>query len=585
MQQQIPPIDFTQIGKQSTLLLEGFMRQRGDDMAESMQPIVNSFSALAHNMLQDPQRLMEAQLELYQSYLNLWAHMAEKAMGKESVPIVTPAKGDKRFTHKDWEENLIFDFIKQSYLLSANWAAQNVAKTNGLDEQTKRKAQFYVQQYLDALAPSNFAITNPAVLETTLETQGQNLINGLKNILTDMQRGGISMTDYDAFEVGKNIAITKGNVVHRGKLFELIQYSPTTAKVYEKPILISPPWINRFYILDLRPENSFVKFAVDHGLQVFMISWKNPDESYKDVSFEDYLKEGIHEALEHTLAITKQDSANMIGYCIGGTLLGAALAHAVKAKDKRINSATFFTTLMDFSNAGELEVFLDEEQVSALEKKMNARGYLDGKEMAATFSMLRSNDLIWSFVVNNYLLGKDPFPFDILYWNDDPTRMPAAMHSYYLRNMYLENNLAKANKLELLGEKLDISKIAVPMYMVTGLNDHITPWQSCYAPFQKMASKDKRLILSKAGHVAGVVNPPTPKGKPIKRSYWAGEPNTTQAEKWLESATKFEDSWWPDWANWVQSRSGQQVKAPKSAGDNKHKPLCPAPGTYVNERD
>ena len=416
-----------------------------------------------------------------------------------------------------------------------------------------------------------------------METKGENLIRGLNNLLGDLKRGNgqlkISMTDYDAFKVGENIATTAGQVVFRNKMFELIQYTPQTEKVHERPLLISPPWINRFYILDLQEKNSFVKFALEQGFQVFMISWKNPDASYKDVSWNDYVQQGINTAIDTTLDITGQKDLNMIGYCIGGTLLASTLAVHAKKKDKRVNSATFFTTLIDFSEAGELGVFIDEPQVKSLEKKMNERGYLDGAEMAQTFSLLRANDLIWSFVVNNYLMGETPFPFDLLYWNDDPTKMPCAMHSYYLRNMYIENNLIEKDKLELDGEKVDISQIDLPTYYVTAINDHITPWTGCYAPLHKF-KQAPNFILSKAGHVAGVVNPPGHG----KRAFWKAPVNGKNPEKWQQSAKFEEGSWWPDWSQWLAERSGAKVAAPKKAGNTKHKPLAPAPGTYVVEK-
>lgn len=547
-------------------------------------PMLESFSTLAQAWWKDPKKLMEQQTALYQSYLKLWAHMTENALGQESANVANPAKGDRRFSHDAWQENLLFDFMKQSYLLTSNWLLDMAHNAEGLSEKERQKAEFHAQMFVDSLAPTNFPFSNPEVLQATVESHGQNLLNGLNNMLKDMQRGGISITDYEAFEVGGNLAATPGNVVYRNRLFELIQYSPSTPKAHATPLLICPPWINRYYILDLQAKNSLAKYAVDQGLTVFMISWKNPDESYRDVSFEDYLNEGIFDAITQVLAITGQPSCNAVGYCIGGTLLGTALAVMEKAGDKRINSATFLTTLMDFENAGEMDVFIDEQQVSELEAKMAEKGYLDGKEMAATFSALRANDMIWGFVINNYLLGKDPFPFDLLYWNDDPTRMPAAMHSYYLRNMYLNNNLIKKDCLTLCGQKVDISAISVPMYMLAAASDHITPWESCYKPFADMASTDKTFTLTKAGHVAGVVSPPTPKGKPVKRAYWTGKPTDKTGNSWLKKAPEAPDSWWPHWAKWVKDRSGNEQEAPKTPGGPKHKVLEAAPGRYVKER-
>lgn len=578
-------LNMAHIGEESAKIMKHFMEKHGEvglGMG-SMNSVVKAFMALNEKMMANPEKIVQMQLDWYQKQLALWANVAERMMGKTPTPVATPEKGDRRFNHEDWTQNMVFDFMKQSYLLTANWMLDNVRSVEGLDPKTREKVDFYVRQFIDAAAPTNSPFTNPEVLRKTMETGGKNLVQGLQNLLHDLERGKgqlrISMTDRDAFEIGKNIAVTEGEVVFRNRLIEIIQYTPKTPKVHARPLLISPPWINKYYILDMRPENSFVRYCVeDCGLQTFIISWKNPDSSYKDVGFDTYMKEGILEAIEQVLAITGQKDLNMIGYCIGGTLLSATLAYMAKKKDKRVNSATFFTTLMDFTEAGELGIFIDEEQVTDLEKRMNDRGYLDGSEMAATFSMLRSNDLIWSFVVNNYLLGQDPFPFDLLYWNDDNTRMPCAMHSYYLRNMYLQNNLVKKDKLSLLGEKIDISLIDQPIYMVSAKSDHITPWKSCYAPMNKLKSK-VRFILGNSGHVAGVANPASnPRGY-----FWAGDVNTDDSEKWLAGQKQTEGSWWPDWKEWVKKLSGEEVAAPKKLGDAKHPPLCPAPGTYVKE--
>jgi polyhydroxyalkanoate synthase subunit PhaC len=448
------------------------------------------------------------------------------------------------------------------------------------------QAEFYTRQFVELLSPSNLLLTNPEALSTALATQGQSLLDGLKNFSEDLKRGRITMTDKRPFVVGETIAITKGEVVFRNRMCEIIQYAPTTEKVHATPLVICPPWINRFYVLDLQPQNSLVKYLVDQGFQVFMVSWKNPDASYRDVGFEDYIKEGLLQGIDTALAITGEKQANVVGYCIGGTMVFAGLAALQAKNDKRIKSATFLTTLSDFANAGELKVFTDDAQVKALEVQMKRDGVLDGKTMASTFSLLRANDLVWNFVVQNYLLGKQPFPFDILVWNDDSTRMPAAMHSWYLRKLYVENALAKPNAVTLLGEKIDLSKLDMPMYMLSALNDHITPWESCFAPFAKMASSTKRFVVTKAGHVAGVVNPPTPAGKPVKRSFWVGSVDGKSAvapENWLQSATETPDSWWPDYAKWLGAQSGDDVVAPKALGAKGYKPLCPAPGTYVKE--
>lgn len=552
------------------------------EQMQAMQPVMEAFGKAATALSANPHALVQSTLQLHQAHLALGANFLEQMLGRSTTPVATPEKGDGRFNHESWN-NAFFDLMKQSYLLTSNYLTQAVSSAKGLDEADRNRVDFYTRQFIDALAPSNFLLTNPEALSTALSTNGESLMQGFQNFLQDATRGSITTTDLDKFVVGENIAITHGNVVFRNHLIELIQYTPTTKQVHAKPLLICPPWINRFYILDLQPQNSFVKYMVDQGFTVFMISWKNPTAEYRDVGFENYITDGLYEAIDAVRSITGEDSVNAIGYCIGGTMLSAALSVMEQNNDKRINSATFFTTLTDFSKAGELSLFTDEAQLDALDKRMQRDGVLDGKSMAATFSMMRANDMIWSFVVNNYLLGKQPFPFDILYWNSDSTRMPCAMHSWYLRKLYLKNEMAQPGKLEVLGKKIDLRKIALPMYMVGAINDHITPWTSCYAPFSGMASKSKRFVLSKAGHVAGIVNPPTPAGKPIKRSYWVAEATNVPAETWLRSATENQDSWWPDYTQWLGNQSGSKVAAPTKSGNTKYKPLGSAPGTYVLE--
>ena len=587
MQNQNPsPIDFEKIGAESAKLVEKFFNDQSENMASS-QHLVDAFQNFSKNWASNPEQIVKMQVDLYQNYLNLWSSMAEKMMGKEDVaPTVSPEKTDRRFQADEWNTNVVFDFIKQSYLLTSNWVIENIQKTEGMTAQDKTKVDFYTRQFLDAVSPTNFPMTNPEVLKKTIETKGENLVKGLENLLADLKRGDgnlkISITDYKAFEVGKNIATTEGSVVYENRMFQLIQYKPKGKQVYGRPLLISPPFINRFYILDLQQKNSFVRYAVEEcNLNTFMISWKNPDETYANVGWEEYAEEGLLEAMTQVLNVTGAKDLNAIGYCIGGTLLSTVLAALVKKKDKRVNSATFFTTLMDFTDAGEIGVFIDEEQVKHLEIRMAKKGYLDGSEMGATFSMLRSNDMIWSFVINNYLLGQDPFPFDLLYWNDDSTRLPYKMHSYYLNNMYVQNNVVKKDKLTVLGEKVDISKIDMPIYMVGAVNDHITPWKSCFSPLTRMQSKEIRFALGKAGHVAGVACPP---GNP-KRAFWAGDVSGEKtADAWFEKQEMQQDSWWADWKQWIQKRSDKKVDAPTKLGGPKNKVIEAAPGRYVKER-
>jgi polyhydroxyalkanoate synthase len=541
-----------------------------------------AFMELAAQMLANPARLAESQMNLWWEYMSLWQGSMLRLMGAQATPVAVPAKGDKRFKHEDWHEHFLFDYIKQSYLITARWMHDQVASVEGLDEQTKKKVDFFTRQYIDALAPSNFALTNPEVFRETVASGGQNLVKGLNNLLDDIERGGgqlrISMTDAKAFELGVNIATTPGKVVFQNELMQLIQYEPTTKKVWKRPLLVVPPWINKYYILDLREKNSFLRWAVGEGMTVFVVSWVNPDEKLAHKNFEDYLTEGTLAALDAIAKATGEEDANVIGYCLGGTLLAATLGHLAAKKDKRIASATFMTSLIDFTAAGELEVFIDEAQVASLEKKMNERGYLEGSEMATTFNMLRANDLIWSFVINNYLLGRDPFPFDLLHWNCDSTRMPAAMHSFYLRNMYMNNLLAKPDALTLAGTKIDLSKVATPSYFVSAIEDHIAPWKTTYAGTQIMNGKS-HFVLSGSGHIAGMVNPPAAN----KYGFWTNEKLPATPDAWFASAKQHEGSWWPNWRQWVTPHLGREVPA-RVPGKGKLKVIEAAPGSYARIR-
>ncbi|HLW26234.1 MAG TPA: class I poly(R)-hydroxyalkanoic acid synthase, partial [Kiloniellales bacterium] len=551
--------------------------------------IGSAFMEMTARLMADPVRLMQAQAELWQDYVRLWQATSLRMMGQPTEPVVEPERGDRRFRDPAWEESHLFDYIKQSYLLSARWLQAQVREVEGLDPQTARKLDFYTRQFTDALSPSNFLMTNPEVLRATLESGGENLIKGLQNLLDDLERGKgqlqISMTDPKAFEVGGNLALTPGKVIYQNDLIQLLQYNPRTEKVYKRPLLIIPPWINKFYILDLREKNSFVKWAADQGHTVFVVSWVNPDEELAQKSFEDYMVEGLFATIDAVEEATGEKELNLIGYCLGGTLLAAALAylHAKPPKKpgpdpKRIKSATFFTTMTDFEEAGELSVFIDEEQLKALERRMEDKGYLEGAAMATTFNMLRANDLIWSFVVNNYLLGKDPFPFDLLYWNSDSTRMPAAMHSFYLREMYQENLLVQPGGIELLGVPIDLGTIKTPIFMVSAREDHIAPWRSTYALTQQVAGP-KRFVLAASGHIAGVINPP----EANKYSHWTNEKCPRTPEEWLAGAEEQPGSWWPTWGRWMNSKGGARVPA-RQPGDGKLQPLEDAPGSYVKVR-
>ena len=511
--------------KSRHLVAEFLKRQSAENGVGMANPlsIGAAFFEMTARMMSDPSRLVQAQLSLWNDYLTLWQRTAQRFLGGSAEPMIEPPAGDRRFRDKAWTDNTLFDFIKQSYLLTARWLQGTVKQVDGIDERTARKVDFYTRQFVDAIAPSNFLMTNPEVLRATIESRGENLINGLKNLLDDLERGkgrlAIKMTEMAAFRIGENIAVTPGKVVYQNDLLQLIQYEPTTATVKRRPLLIIPPWINKFYILDLRPANSFIRWAVGEGHSVFVISWVNPDERLAAKTFADYMREGLLAALGAIEEATGEREANVIGYCLGGTLLASTLAYMAVKQDTRIKSATYFVAMVDFAEAGELSVFIDEEQLAALEERMNAKGYLEGRAMATTFNMLRANDLIWSFVVNNYLLGKSPFPFDLLYWNADSTRMPAAMHSFYLRNMYQENLLVKPGGISLDGVPIELRKIKTPSFLLSTREDHIAPWRSTYAATQLYRGPVK-FVLSASGHIAGVVNPPG-----SKYGHWENDNN------------------------------------------------------------
>ena len=541
--------------------------------------IGKAFLEMTSKLIANPTGLLHAQVQFWQDYTTLWQNTARRVMGVEANPVIESDPKDRRFKDEAWKDSEVFDFIKQSYLLSARYVNDVVQKADGMDAKTAQKIDFYARQFVDAMSPSNFLLTNPEVLRKTADTGGENLIKGLSNLLSDLERGrgklSISMTDMEAFTLGKDIGSTPGKVVFQNELLQLIQYSPTTEDVLKRPLLIVPPWINKYYILDLRPKNSFVRWAVSQGHTVFMVSWVNPDEKLAGYSFERYLTDGILAALDAIEKATGEKQVNVIGYCLGGTLLSCALAWLAAKHQDRIVSATFFVTLLDFAESGELGVFIDEEQISALEAKMNSRGYLEGSEMAQTFNMLRANALIWSFVVNNYLLGNDPFPFDLLYWNSDSTRMPAAMHSFYLRNMYQDNKLKDPNGIELAGEKIDLSNIKVPAYFLSTREDHIAPWKSTYRGTALLGGKN-RFVLAASGHIAGVVNPPDSG----KYSHWVNQDLPGDPMQWFDGATEIAGSWWPDWQRWIINLDNTRVP-PRVPGKGKLKAIEDAPGSYV----
>src|ERR1700759_1008851 len=564
------------------IFAEWLNRQAGEDSAPDPLNIASAFMEMTARLIANPARLGAAQLGFWQDYMTLWQNTARRVFGMQTEPVIDSPSSDRRFKDDAWRENEIFDFIRQSYLLSARYVQDVVRQVDGLDPKTAQKVDFYARQFVDAMSPSNFLLTNPEVLRKTAETGGENLLKGLNNLLSDLEQGKgklrIKMTDMEAFKLGENIGVSPGKVVYQNDLMQLIQYTPATETVLKRPLLIGPPWINKFYILDLRPKNSFVRWAVSQGHTVFVISWVNPDERLSDKGFEDYMKEGYLAALDAIEQATGERDVNAIGYCLGGTLLASTLAYMAQKGDDRIKTATFFVTMMDFQEAGGLGGFIDEEQLQALEDKRNKRGYLEGSEMATTFNMLRANDLIWSFVVNNYLLGNDPFPFDLLYWNADSTRMPARMHSFYLPKMYQENLLATPGGITLAGVPIDLRKIKTPAYFLSTREDHIAPWKSTYRGTQ-LLSGPKRFVLAASGHIAGVVNPPDSG----KYSHWINKDLPPDPEEWFKGATEMAGSWWPDWHRWVSALGKEQVPA-RVPGDGKLKVIEDAPGSYVKVR-
>ena len=559
-------------------------RQAEDGGFQLPDPVVigKAFVELGNQMLADPARLAEAQTEFWRQTLTLWETAAKRWSGEDVDPAAEPAADDRRFKDKAWNEEAVFDVIKQSYLLSAQWLQSTVGRVDGLDPKTAEKVNFYTRQFVDALAPSNFALTNPKVFKETLDTGGENLLRGLDHLLQDLEAGKgklrISMTDADAFSLGENIATTPGSVVFQNDLMQLLQYEPSTEKVFKRPLLVVPPWINKYYILDLQPKNSFIKWAVDQGHTVFVVSWVNPDADLAHKRFDDYMLEGPMAAFDAIERATGEKSVNVIGYCIGGTLMAATFAYMAERGDERVKSATFFTTMVDFEEPGELGVFIDEEQLDLLEQHMDRKGYLDGAHMSHVFNLLRDNDLIWSFVGNNYLMAREPLAFDLLYWNSDSTRMPAMMHAMYLRKFYLENKLVEPGGVELDGVAIDLRRIEAPVYMASTREDHIAPWKSTYRATQLYAGA-VRFVLSASGHIAGVVNPPAAN----KYCYWTNPECPADPEQWLAAAKPHDGSWWTDWQTWIEKQAGAKV-AKRVPGDGGLDVIEPAPGTYVKVR-
>jgi len=570
------------IAMQSQLLMQRFLSSQTDATKIGMgdtSTLGFDFVDLMTKMMTDPTAVARAQIDLFNQSLAVWQKTAERMFVPQAPDADKPK--DKRFKHPDWTENAIFSFVKDSYLVAAKSILSTVREIKGMDNAAARKVDFYTRQFVDALSPSNFVATNPEVLTATLESGGQNLLRGLENLLSDLGRGAgrlsITMTDMRAFRLGENIATTPGKIVYQNNLMQLIQYAPSTQAVRRRPLLIVPPWINKFYVLDLKPKNSFIKWAVDQGHTVFVISWVNPDEKLAEKSFEDYMLEGPVAALDAIERAIGERRVNAVGYCLGGTLLASTAAYLAAKNDDRLASATYFVTLVDFTDVGDMAVFIDNEQLASLERRMRERGYLEAEDMATSFNMLRANDLIWSFVINNYLLGKEQVPFDLLFWNSDSTRMPAAMHSFYLRKMYQQNLLAKPGGVTLAETPIDLSKIKIPTFILSTREDHIAPWKSTYAATH-LYSGPIKFVMSAAGHMAGVISAPG-----SKYGHWTNDNLPASPDEWFSGATSHQGSWWPVWDEWITRLDPDRIPA-REPGGGKLSIVEDAPGSYVRVR-
>ena len=562
------------VNKETQKVLEMFSATGGDDI---MSSFTQSWTELATRSWEDPSVWVRAIADYQTSQLNLWRNLLTGNAAQN--PVVEPARGDRRFAADEWSQNPVFDYIKQSYLLTSNLLNEMASNAN-LNDNQQKQLEFYTQQYIDAMSPTNFAVTNPEVLQQALETKGESLVNGLKNLLGDIDKGRISMTDESAFTLGENLATTEGSVIFENDMFQLLHYKPTCEQIAERPTLIVPPCINKFYILDLQPHNSFVKYCVDQGQNTFLVSWKNPSVDESHISWDDYVGNGVLKAVEVVNTVAGTDKLNAVAWCIGGTILSTSLAVLAARKQNPVASATFLTTLTDFTDPGDLCVFLDDQQIKRMESKISNDGVLHGRELATAFSMLRSNDLIWSYVVNNYLKGQTPPPFDILYWNSDPTNLPATMYNFYIKNMYQENKLTQKDALTICGEKIDLGRIKIPVYFLSTVEDHIAPWKGTFLGTD-LFKGNIEFVLGASGHVAGVINPASKN----RRHYWTKGEMGQGSDHWLETAEKQEGSWWGHWAEWVKRRGGKKVDAPATLGNAEYTEIEPAPGRYVTSRD
>ncbi len=556
-------------------LLDGVVKPLGLDSGFDTAEAVRSFTA---GMAREPERWRELQSRYYSKQLELWAAYAHPKAGVPPRPLVEPDPADRRFRAPEWRQQPYFEYLTQSYLLTGQWLREMVEGTQ-LEPHAKKKLDFFTRQFIDAMSPANYQWSNPEALRLAAQTDGESVRKGLRNLAADLDKGMISMTDDTAFEVGRNLAITPGDVIFENDLMQLIQYRPATGTVFERPLVMVPPCINKYYILDLQPENSLVRHALEQGHTVFMVSWRNVPREMGRATWDDYLELGVMKALAVAAEACGAARVNALGFCVGGTLLGSALAVMRARGDDSVASLTLLASMLDFSDTGELSVFVDEAYVAKREHDFSDGGLLQGRELALTFASLRANDLIWNYVVNNYLKGRTPEPFDLLYWNGDSTNLPGAMYAYYVRNMYLENNLRVPGKLSMCGVPVDLGKVDMPAYVLATREDHIVPWRTAYASARLLGGRIE-FALSASGHIAGVINPASKN----RRNFWLNPEREEDPERWLAGATPQPGSWWPHWTGWLAQFGGERVAAPTRAGGGKYRPIEPAPGRYVKEK-
>ncbi len=556
---------FMQAGQNMTQQFMEFLSKAGNPHTASPPPV-------------DPQALTNMQREFMEQQMRLWQSVLAKQQGKEEDFKVAPESGDRRFSAPEWRESPVYDYMHQAYLLNTKFVKQLVEIMPAEDEKAKNRMRFLARQVSDAMAPTNFAATNPEFIKVALETKGQSITDGVNNLIKDFEKGRISMTDESVFEVGKNIATTEGAVVFENDMMQLIQYTPLTPKVGSVPMLVVPPCINKFYIMDLQPDNSLIRFMIEQGNTVFLVSWRNPKEEQGHLTWEDYLEQGPITALHVVQDLCKVKKVNALGFCVGGTVLTSALAVLKARGEDGVASLTLLTTLLDFSDTGEIGLFIDENGLMSREASIGKGGLLPARDLSSTFSLLRANDLVWNYVTNNYLKGEKPKAFDLLYWNSDSTNLPGPFACWYMRNLYHDNNLRVPGKLEMCGQKVDLGRLDMPVYLLATREDHIVPWQSAYQS-TRLLSGNVRFVLGASGHIAGVINPASKN----KRSYWVNDDVKIDAEGWLTAATEQKGSWWNDWAAWLKPLAGE-LRAPRKPGNTKYKPIEPAPGRYVKER-